>query len=111
MIRAGHFHLSENMEEMFVCPHHRGNLGAYWKCPTSACQYPDHKGKQEAVKGDRVFNVQMAKDISKLLFQLDRVSSSFIISKSHKYSLALYPVKLNKLNGQGKDWNSVEIRD
>ena len=73
LIRAGRFHLSENMEEMFVCPRHRGNLGAYWKCPTSACQYPDHKGKQEEVKGDRVFNVQMAKDISKfseLLFQL-----------------------------------------
>ena len=62
--RAGQFHLSEgNIAEMSVCPRHRGKLGAYWKCPTTACQYPDHKGKQEAVKGDRVFNVQMARDI------------------------------------------------
>ena len=62
--RAGQFHLSEgNIAEMSVCPRHRGKLGAYWKCPITACQYPDHKGKQEAVKGDRVFNVQVARDI------------------------------------------------
>ena len=46
-----------------VFPRYRGKLGTYWKCPTTACQYPDHKGKQEAVKGDRVFNIQMARDI------------------------------------------------
>ena len=88
-----------------MCPRHRGNLGAYWKCPTSACQYPDHKGKQEAVKRDRVFDVQTAKDIFKI-FGVGSRKKFFIISKSHKYSLALYTVKLNKLNGQGKDWNS-----
>ena len=48
---------------MFVCPRHRGKLGAYWNCPTTACQYPDHKGKQEAAKGDRFCNAQMARDI------------------------------------------------
>ncbi|CAH3191114.1 unnamed protein product [Porites evermanni] len=52
----------ENISEN-VFPRHRGKLGTYWKCPTTACQYPDHKGKQEAVKGDRVFNVQMGRDI------------------------------------------------
>ena len=46
-----------------VFPRYRGKLGTYWKCPTTACQYPDHKGKQEAVKGDRFCNAQMARDI------------------------------------------------
>ena len=61
--RADQFHLSEGNAEMSVCPRHRGKLGAYWKYPTTACQCPDHKRKQEAVKGDRVFNVEMARDI------------------------------------------------
>ena len=63
LIRAGHFRLSENnLEGMFVCPRHRGNLGTYWKSTSCTCQYPDHKGKHDAVKGDRVFNVQLARD-------------------------------------------------
>ena len=63
LIRAGHFRLSENnLEGMFVCPRHRGNLGTYWKSTSCTCQYPDHKGKHDAVKGDRGFNVQLARD-------------------------------------------------
>ena len=48
---------------MFVCPKHRGRLGKYWYCTKTVCQHPDHKGKLEEVKGDRVFNVRLAKDI------------------------------------------------
>ena len=67
---------------MFVCPRHRGNLGAYWKCPTSAWQYPDHKGKQEAVKRDRVFNVQTAKDIFKIFGVGSRKKFFYYFKKS-----------------------------
>jgi len=62
--RAGHFCLrEEKVGEMFVCPKHQGRLGKYWYCNKSVCQHPEHKGKLEGVKGDRVFNVQLAKDV------------------------------------------------
>ena len=51
---------------MSVCPRHRGKLGAYWNCPTMELPnncLPDRKGKQEAVKGDRFCNAEMARDI------------------------------------------------
>ena len=64
LTRAGHFHLSEKkIDEMFVCPRHRGTLGTYWKCSKTVCHYPDHKGRLEAVKSDRVFNVQLAREV------------------------------------------------
>jgi len=64
LARAGHFCLrEEKVREMFVCPKHQGRLGKYWYCNKSVCQHPEHKGKLEGVKGDRVFNVQLAKDV------------------------------------------------
>ena len=64
LLRAGHFGLSEErINEMFVCPKHRNGLGKYWNCTKSACQHPEHRGKLEAVKGDRVFNAKLARDV------------------------------------------------
>ena len=65
--RSGHFCLSEEkVKEIFVCPRHRGSLGKYWLCSKSVCQHPGHKGKFERVKGDRVFNVRLSKDVSEV---------------------------------------------
>ena len=66
---------------MSVCPRHRGKLGAYWNCPTTACQYPDQKGKQEAVEGDRFCNAQTARDI----FQVFGVSIPVVCLLSVPY--------------------------
>ena len=64
LARAGHFCLrDEKVGEMFVCPKHRGGLGKYWYRTKSVCQHPEHKGKLEGVKGDRVFNVRLSKDV------------------------------------------------
>ena len=64
LARAGHFCLrEEKVGEMFVCPKHQGGLGKYWYCLKSVCQHPEHKGKLKGVKGDRVFNVRVAKDV------------------------------------------------
>ena len=64
LFRAGHFGLCEDkVKEMFVCPKHRRSLGNYWNCTKRSCQYPEHKGKREATKGDRVFNVRLARDV------------------------------------------------
>ena len=64
LARVGHFGLSKDkVMEMFVCPKHRGYLGKYWKCTIIVCQHPEHKGKPERVKGDRVFNVRLARGV------------------------------------------------
>lgn len=64
LFRAGHFGLSEErIKNMFVCPKHRNSLGKYWNCTKSVCQHPEHRGKREAVKGDRVFNANLARDV------------------------------------------------
>ena len=64
LFRAGHFGLSEErIKNMFVCPKHRNSLGKYWNCTKSVCQHPEHRGKCEAVKGDRVFNANLARDV------------------------------------------------
>ena len=62
LFRAGHFDVSETqMRDVFVCPKHRGSLGKYWSNAKTACQYPEHKGKHQAVKGNRVFNVKISR--------------------------------------------------
>ena len=61
---AGHFcSREEKVGEMFVCPKQRGGLGKYWHRTKNVCQHPEHKGKLEGVKGDRVFNVRLSKDV------------------------------------------------
>ena len=78
LFRASHFGLCEDkVEEIFVCPKHRRSLGNYWNCTKRSCQYPEHKRKREATKGDRVFNVRLARDVfevSKFQFQSGHVS-------------------------------------
>ena len=78
---------------MSVCPRHRGKLGAYWNYPTTACQYPDHKGKQEAVKGDRFCNAQTARDI----FQVFGVSIPVVCLLSVPYPWGYSFQKLIKI--------------
>jgi len=64
LFRAGHFGLNKDrIKDMFVCPKHRNGLGKYWNCTKSCCQHPVHKGKREAVKGDRVFSTRLARDV------------------------------------------------
>ena len=64
LFRSGHFGLEMGkLKQMFVCSKHRNALGKHWKCGKSTCQHPEHKGKCEAVKGDRVFNARLARDV------------------------------------------------
>ena len=64
LFRSGHFGLEMGkLKQMFVCSKHRNALGKHWKCGKSTCQHPEHKGKCEALKGDRVFNARLARDV------------------------------------------------
>lgn len=63
------------MKDFFVCPKHRGSLGKYWSNAKTACQYPEHKGKKQAVKGNRVFNVQISKDVREIFGMLIPIGS------------------------------------
>lgn len=69
LLRAGYFSkTAQQVENMFVCPRHRANLGKDWGNQTgrTACQYPDHKGKQKGVKSDRAVTVRIAREVKEV---------------------------------------------
>ena len=71
LFRAGQFDVSDaEMKSIFVCPKHRGSLGKYWSNAKTACQYPEHKSKHQAVKGNRVFNVEIFKEVLQIFGML-----------------------------------------
>ena len=76
LFRSGHFGLEMGkLKQMFVCSKHRNALGKHWKCGKSTCQHPEHKGKCEAVKGDRVFNARLARDVFEVYGNIVAVGS------------------------------------
>lgn len=82
---AGHFRLNEaKVSDMFMCPRHLGNLRMCWKCTKSVCQYLEHKEKQKAVKGDRVFNVQPSRDVNDVFGIIILVGSREYSNSTHK---------------------------
>ena len=77
LARAGLFHLNDDqLQCMKICPKHRHNLGRFWR-PVRSCQYPIHRGRPRNIKGNRVINLQTAKEIQPCTikpFILDHVS-------------------------------------
>ena len=69
MMRAGFLYPAEQQfQTMFVCLRHRVNLGEYWgnQSRSSACQYPEHRGKKKGVKNDRVVSVKIAQEVQQM---------------------------------------------
>ena len=69
MMRAGFLYPTEqHFQTMFVCPRHRANLGEYWgnQSRSSACQYPEHRGKKKGVKNNRVVSVKIAQEVQQM---------------------------------------------
>lgn len=69
MMRAGFLYATEQQfQKMFVCPRHRANLSEYWgnQSRSSACQYPEHRGKKKGVKNDRVVSVKLAREVQQM---------------------------------------------
>ncbi|KAL9960337.1 hypothetical protein ACROYT_G033784 [Oculina patagonica] len=92
LLRAGYFSkTAQQVENMFVCPRHRANLGKDWRNQTgrTACHYPDHKGKQKSVKSDRVVTVKIAREVMEVFDVAIPVGSPLCNScrKSHKERL------------------------
>ena len=60
LARSGLYDLAdEQLQCMKICPKHRHNLGRF-------CQYPVHPGHLRNIKGNRVINLQTAKEIQTL---------------------------------------------
>ena len=63
LARAGLFDLpDEQLQCMKICPKHRHNLGRFWR-PVRSCQYPAHTGRPRNIKGNRVINLQVAREV------------------------------------------------
>ena len=69
LLRAGYFSkTAQQVENMFVYPRHRANLGKDWGNQTgrTACQYPVHKAQQKGVKSDRAVTVRIAREVKEV---------------------------------------------
>ena len=79
MMRAGFLYATEQQfQTRFICPRHRANLGEYWgnQSRSSACQYPEHRGKKKGVKNDRVVSVKLAREVQQMYAVIIPVGSS-----------------------------------
>ena len=75
LARAGLFNLAEEqLQCMKICPKHRHNLGRFWR-PVRSCQYPVHPGRPRNIKGNRVINLQTAKEIHTVYDKIVHIGS------------------------------------
>ena len=75
LARADLFDLAEEqLQCMKICPKHRHNLGRFWR-PVRSCQYPVHPGRPRNIKGNRVINLQTAKEIHTVYDKIVHIGS------------------------------------
>ena len=63
LFRVGMFDIqTSKLENMWICPKHRYNLGKNWRPPTT-CQFPSHSGPKKKLQNKDVVNLELSKTI------------------------------------------------
>ena len=67
----------DQLEELWICEKHRGNMGKNWQ-PRRTCQYPLHNGRKKQLNTRNAVHLDMSREINTIF-------SEFVPTGSRKY--------------------------
>ena len=61
----------DQLEELWICEKHRGNMGKNWR-PRRTCQYPLHNGRKKQLNTRNAVHLDMSREIYTIFAELVR---------------------------------------
>ena len=59
----------DQLEELWICEKHRGNMGKNWQ-PRRTCQYPLHNGRKKQLNTRNAVHLDMSREINTFFAEL-----------------------------------------
>ena len=59
----------DQLEELWICEKHRGNMGKNWR-PRCTCQYPLHNGRKKQLNTRNAVHLDMSREINTIFAEL-----------------------------------------